>query len=186
MKIIKYIFTIAVMIGLIAFVLMRVIPQNQAPHRMKHDNASQGPSESGVVPSFTLQNMSGDDKSLSDYNDKLILVNFWASWCGSCNEEAPSLESLYKKLQSKGIMVVAISIDRHRKEVMSFVKKYSITFPVLIDRDEHVANAYGITGVPETFILTPDHKLIKHIIGPINWTSESVISYLHTLIEEEK
>jgi peroxiredoxin len=186
MKTIKYIFTIAVMIGLTAFVVVHVIPQGDTGHSIKQNNTSNAPAEGDSVPSFRLRDISGADKSLSDYKDKLILVNFWASWCGPCNEEAGSLESMYTKLRPEGVVVVAVSIDHHKKEVMSFVKKYSITFPVLMDPDENVASDYAITGVPETFILTPDYKLIKHIIGPLNWTSDNVMDYLKTLIGEGK
>ncbi|MCL4558066.1 MAG: TlpA family protein disulfide reductase [Deltaproteobacteria bacterium] len=182
MKTIKYVFTIAILLGLAAFVVSHVVPQTQ--HRARQDNVPGGTSVGDVVPPFTLESIDGKSTSLYDLKDRLILVNFWASWCGPCNEEAPSLESAYKKLRQDGMVVVAISIDRHKKDVMSFVKKYSITFPVLMDTDEGVASEYGITGVPETFIVTQDHKLVKHIVGPLDWTSDTVIGYLQTLLGE--
>ncbi len=184
MKITRYAFIITALLGLVAFVMLKVIPKGSGVHQIKQQENVAGPSEGDFVPSFSLKDISGKEKTLNDYNDRIILVNFWASWCGPCNEEASSLEEMYKHLRSKGVALVAISIDHHMRPVNRFVKKYSITFPVLLDPEENVASAYGITGVPETFILNQDHKLIKHIIGPLDWTSGNVMSYLSTLMAE--
>jgi len=194
MKIAKYIFTIVIVFGLLAFVVLRLIPQVKGAFSTKQSNNISAPSENSIaqtsvastVPSFYLKDLKGQEVHLQDYKDKLILVNFWASWCGPCNDEAPSLERMYKELHSKGLVVIGISIDRHVPEVKKFVKLYSITFPVLLDTDESAASAYGITGVPETFILNHNYKLIKHVIGPLDWTSPDVMSYLTGLLKEEK
>ncbi len=194
MKIAKYIFTIAVVAGLLVFVILHVIPRNSSLSNLQDQKNTQQASGNNTVqstanssvPSFMLMNLKGKEKKLDDYKGKLILVNFWASWCGPCNEEAPSMEKMYKALHSKGLVVVGISIDHHVSEVEGFVKKYSITFPVLLDTDESVASSYGITGVPETFILNRNYKLIKHIIGPIDWTSPDTTNYLSELLKEEK
>jgi peroxiredoxin len=194
MKIIKYIFTIAVVAGLLVFVVFHLIPRNSdSSNLQQQNNTPQASGNSTVqsttnssVPSFMIMDLKGKEKQLDDYKDKLILVNFWASWCGPCNEEAPSMEKMYKELRSKGLVVVGISIDHHVSQVEKFVKEYSITFPVLLDTDENVASSYGITGVPETFILNRNYKLIKHIIGPIDWTSPDATNYLSELLKEEK
>ena len=194
MKITKYIFTIVVVAGLLAFVVFHIIPRNDSTGsgqtgndaQASVNNQEQSSAENRSVPSFVLMDLKGKEEQLQSYKDKLILVNFWASWCGPCNEEAPSMEEMYQKLHSQGLDVVGISIDHHTGEVEKFVKQYSITFPVLLDTNENVASSYGITGVPETFILDSHYKLIKHVIGPLDWSSPDVISYLSTLIQEEK
>lgn len=181
MKILKYAFIIAVVLGLAAFIIANVIPKGGVPP-VQQQGAAPGLSEGDRVPSFSLRDLAGKEKTLGDYRDKLILVNFWASWCGPCNEEASSLEAMYQQLHSRGVIVVAISIDHRIKPVDRFIKKYAITFPVLLDPEENIASEYGITGVPETFILDSDHRLIKHIIGPLDWTSGDVMGYLSTLM----
>ena len=194
MKITKYIFTIVVVAGLMAFVAFHIIPRNSGQGNNRQDNNAQAsdnnqvqPSaENTTVPSFVLKDLKGNDEQLQSFKDKLILVNFWASWCGPCNEEAPSMEEMYQKLHSEGLIIVGISIDHHVGQVEKFVKQYSVTFPVLLDTDESVASSYGITGVPETFILNSHYKLIRHVIGPLDWTSPDVISYLSSLIQEGK
>ena len=194
MKITKYIFTIVVVAGLMAFVAFHIIPRNSGQGNNRQDNNAQAsdnnqvqPSaENTAVPSFVLKDLKGNDEQLQSFKDKLILVNFWASWCGPCNEEAPSMEEMYQKLHSEGLIIVGISIDHHVGQVEKFVKQYSVTFPVLLDTDESVASSYGITGVPETFILNSHYKLIRHVIGPLDWTSPDVISYLSSLIQEGK
>ena len=176
MKITKYIFTVVVVVGLLAFVAFHIIPRNSSTGngqtgssaQASVNNQEQPSAENSSVPSFVLMDLKGKEEQLQSYKDKLILVNFWASWCGPCNEEAPSMEEMYQKLHSQGLVVVGISIDHHAGEVEKFVKQYSITFPVLLDTNESVASSYGITGVPETFILDSHYKLIKHVIGPLD------------------
>ncbi len=194
MKITKYIFTVVVVAGLLAFIVFHVIPRSSSSNSVQQqdssaqaaDNGSAQPADHSAVPSFVLMDLKGKEKQLQSYKDKLILVNFWASWCGPCNEEAPSMEEMYKKLHEKGLVIVGISIDHHVSQVKKFVQQYSITFPVLLDTSESVASSYGITGVPETFILNSNYQLIKHVIGPIDWSSPDVTSYLAGLIKEEK
>ncbi len=181
----KHILTLIIVIGLIGFFLYSIFPRtiNSSQDESKANKTAQI-AEGSEVPYFELQSINGNRRTLKDYKGKVILINFWASWCGPCNEEAPSLEAMYNKLKNEGVTVVSISIDNNAANAESFVKKYSITFPVLFDPDETVAASYGLTGVPETFILTPDYKLLKHVIGPLDWTSYDVINYLKTIIKE--
>ncbi len=173
MKIVRYTFIIAVLLGLVIFVFIR----------LKKPVA--GFSEGEKAPSFSLKNTAGNVKRLNDYKGNLILVHFWASWCHVCRHEAPFLEAMYKKLKKDGLVVVSISIDRSRGPVEAFIKKYAVTFPVLLDPNQDAASVYGITGVPETYILDRNYRLIRHVIGPLDWTSNKVIKYLSTLIKKK-
>ncbi|MGB9735380.1 MAG: peroxiredoxin family protein [bacterium] len=194
MKTTKYILTVLIVLGLLAFVVFHLIPQTTGSSSEKQtSNVSQASGNNvtqseavSTVPGFSLKNLDGREEQLKDYTGNLILVNFWASWCGPCNEEAPSMEKMYREFRNKGLVVIGISIDHHVSQVKNFVKQYSITFPILLDTNETVASAYGITGVPETFILDRDYKLIKHIIGPLDWTSPDVTNYLTQLLKGER
>ncbi len=185
MKAAKYAFTVAIVVGLLAFVIVHVLPRGTGAGSPGHGTITQL-KENTVVPPFQLTDLDGGTRRLRDYKDRLILVNFWASWCDPCNDEAPSLEKLYRQLGPRGLTVVAISIDHNVSDVKGFVNKYSITFPVLLDTGEDAAAAYGITGVPETFILDGRDRLIKHIVGPLDWTSPEVKGYLSGLLKEEQ
>jgi thiol-disulfide isomerase/thioredoxin len=122
---------------------------------------------------------------LSDYRSKVVLVNIWATWCPSCVEEMPSMERLYQKLKGKDFEILAVSIDSlGAKIVTPFIKKYKLTFPVLIDSQGTVRIIYRTTGVPETFIIDKDGRLVKKIIGALDWTNPGVLRYFQTLIQK--
>ena len=136
-------------------------------------------------PDFTLSDLNGKMVSLSNYRGKVVLLNIWATWCSSCVDEMPSMENLYQKLKDKDFEILAVSIDSLGAEVVApFMEKYKLTFPALIDPEGTLRIAYRITGVPESFIIDKNGKLVKKIIGPLDWTSPGVLRYFHVLIQK--
>jgi cytochrome c biogenesis protein CcmG, thiol:disulfide interchange protein DsbE len=117
----------------------------------------------GTVPS----------KSLKDYKGKVVLLNVWATWCGPCRTEMPSIEALHKALGPKGLHVVAVSIDDPGKapEIRKFLKDFNLTFEVLHDSTQAIQAAYQTTGVPETFIIAADGTIRKKVIAAADWNS---------------
>jgi len=144
------------------------------------------PIEVGLpAPDFKFPDMGGKMVSLSDYRGKVVLVNIWATWCSSCVDEMPSMEKLYQKLKNQDFEILAVSIDSLGTEVVApFMKKYKLTFPALMDSEGTLRIAYRTTGVPESFIIDKDGKLVKKIIGPLDWTSPGVLRYFHVLIQK--
>ncbi|MCP2519925.1 TlpA family protein disulfide reductase [Candidatus Aminicenantes bacterium AC-335-A11] len=123
-----------------------------------------------IAPDFTLQDINGNLVRLSDFRGKIIILNFWATWCPPCRKEIPIFIKLYKKYKDEGLVIIGISLDRGGKEVViPFVKKYGINYPVLIGTSE-VEEAYGgIRGIPTTFIIDKEGKIRKKHIGlPMN------------------
>ena len=112
-------------------------------------------------------------KSLVDYDGKVVLLNVWATWCGPCRTEMPSIEALHKSMGPKGLHVVAVSIDSagSAPQIRKFLKDFNLTFEVLHDSIGAIQQAYQTTGVPETFIIAADGTIRKKSIGAADWNS---------------
>jgi peroxiredoxin len=142
-------------------------------------------SKVGVVAAqnFGLSNMRGDYVRLSDYKGKVVFLNIWATWCPPCREEMPSMESLYQKLKGRNFEMLAVSVDRDgEKVVRPFAAKYRLTFPMLLDPDGKTYRLYGLTGVPETFIVDKSGVVIHKIIGPQSWMNKEWLDYFDRII----
>jgi cytochrome c biogenesis protein CcmG/thiol:disulfide interchange protein DsbE len=129
-----------------------------------------------MAPSFSGKTLDAPAKvkSLADYKGKVVLLNVWATWCGPCRVEMPSIEALHKEMGPKGLHVVAVSIDTakdSREEILKFLRTNNLTFEVLHDSTKAVQAAYQTTGVPETFIIAADGTIRKKVIGDSNWNS---------------
>ncbi len=150
------------------------------------DFAQQAPVKIGrPAPDFGFSDMNGKMIRLSDHKGKVVLVNIWATWCASCVHEIPSLEKLYQKLKGENFEILAVSIDASGvKALAPFIKKYKITFPVLIDSAGTIKEKYGITGVPESFIIDKNGALANKIIGPLDWIRPEVLHFFRNLIQK--
>ncbi len=116
------------------------------------------------APNFTLRTLEGKEVSLSDLRGKIVLVNFWATWCPPCREEMPLFEEVYRKYKDKGFEILAVSTDTSAEAVRKFVKEFKVSFPVLMD-DGKVSTSYGIQGLPTSFLIDREGKVIKIRLG---------------------
>ncbi len=112
---------------------------------------------------FTLQDLSGQKWTLKGLKGKVVVVNFWATWCQPCRKEMPDLESLYKKNRDKGLLVLAIS-DEDAVKVTPFIKQQDVKYPVLLDTSKEVHKLYHIEGLPRTFVYDRSGKLAAQAI----------------------
>ena len=128
-----------------------------------------------AAPMFAGATLEGPvkSKSLADYKGQVVLLNVWATWCGPCRTEMPSIEALHKALGPKGLRVVAVSIDDPGKaaDIRKFLKDFNLTFEVLHDSTQAIQAAYQTTGVPETFIIAADGTIRKKVIAAADWNS---------------
>ena len=137
------------------------------------------------APDFTFPGLDGEKVSLSDYRGKVVLVNIWATWCPPCVEEMPSMEKLYRKFKGQNFEILAVSIDEPGLEAVApFMKKSNLTFPALIDSEGTIKAVYGVTGIPESFIVDKQGILIKKIVGPVDWASPAVFRFFSEEIEK--
>ena len=137
------------------------------------------------APDFTFPGLDGKMVSLSDHKGKVVLVNIWATWCPPCVDEMPSMEKLYQKFKGENFEILAVSIDEPGlKAVAPFMKKSNLTFPALIDSEGAIKAVYGITGIPESFIIDKQGILIKKIVGPVDWATTDVFRFFSDLIQK--
>ena len=132
---------------------------------------------------FTLPLLSGGNAALSSYKGKVVILNFWATWCPPCRAEMPSMETLYKRLKSQGLEMLAVDIGEDQAVVQQFIKNNNYTFPVLLDKDAKVSTQYGVSAIPTTYILDREGKIISMIVGSIQWDDPKVIAAFEALLK---
>ena len=136
---------------------------------------------------FRLSDLKGDTVRLSDFRGKVILLNFWATWCYPCRTEMPSMNAVYQDYRGKGFVVLAVASDAQGKEVVSpFVEEYDLTFPVLLDPKDVVGRRLQISGIPTTYLLDKHGRIAGVESGAQNWHSSKVHRLLDSLIAEKK
>jgi len=136
------------------------------------------------APNFTLPDLKGKMVSLADYKDQVVLLNIWATWCRPCVEEMPSMEKLHQELKGEKFVILAVSIDEAGvKAVRPFMKKHKLTFPALIDSAGTINSLYQTSGVPESFIIDKQGRILEEIIGPRDWAAPGALKYFRSLIQ---
>ncbi|MGZ3747717.1 MAG: TlpA family protein disulfide reductase [Pseudobdellovibrionaceae bacterium] len=135
---------------------------------------------------FEVKNLQGVFLKLSQFKGKVIIINFWASWCGPCVEEVPSLIKLMKAFPDK-LELIAISGDSTEEEIYSFLKSFPEmnilpNIHVVWDKDKHLSQQYQIYRLPESLLLNKDLKLVKKVSGAIDWHTGDAIAYIQQLI----
>ena len=129
------------------------------------------------APDFRAATLDGASpartKTLADYRGQVVLLNVWATWCGPCRVEMPSIEALHRAYGADGLHIVAVSIDDagQEKAVRDFAHELGLTFEILHDPTGDIQKSYQTTGVPETFVIGPDGVIRKKIIGAADWNS---------------
>ncbi len=134
---------------------------------------------------FKLETLDGTTISLDKLRGKVVFLNIWATWCGPCREEMPSMETLYDELKhQKDFVVLAVSEDsKGRAAVAPYIEKYGYHFKVLLDPENKVGDSYNISGVPETFIIDRKGRIVAHHMGAFDWSRPDVKEALEQLLD---
>jgi len=124
-----------------------------------------------LAPGFELETLEGERVTLASLRGRVVYVNFWATWCAPCRDEAPALQRLYAELHDDGFELLAATIDEAGNEakVQSFREEFGLGFPILRDPDRVVYSRFGATGVPETYLIDAEGRLAEAYIGPRDW-----------------
>jgi peroxiredoxin len=146
------------------------------------------PEVGNKAPSFTLKDIDGNSVSLSDFPDRVVILDFWATWCHACKESSQELDRLYRKYKERGVIILGISIDRGDdaiEKVRFFAERYKLSYPMLMDEQE-VNKKYQVTHIPTTFILDKNHVIRKIFIGSIPELRDKISDQVEKLLPEGK
>jgi peroxiredoxin len=140
-----------------------------------------------VAPAdFTLPLLSGAQQKLSDLKGKVVILNFWATWCPPCRAEMPSMEALYSSGKVADLAILAVDLQEKAADVQSFLTKQGFTFPVAIDASGSVARRYGASSIPTTYLIDKSGQIVSRFVGGVEWNSDAVIAALNTLGREKE
>ncbi len=140
------------------------------------------------APDFTLSlvDRNGEtEKSLRDFRGKVILLNFWASWCPPCREEMPSLERLYRAFKDRGFMVIGVNYMERAETVMKFKRDFDLTFPSFLDKDGRVSERYRVMGIPTSFLIDRKGRVVAKVLGDREWDNEHGRAIVESLLKEQ-
>lgn len=136
-----------------------------------------------MAKSFSFQ-MDGKSSSLADLRGKVVVLNFWATWCPPCVDETPSLVALQKHLAAKGGTIIGISLDEDEQAYTRFVQQNGIDFPTYRDPSKKIPEEYGTYMYPETYIIDRHGRIARKIVGAQDWMSPSMTEYLDSVLAE--
>jgi peroxiredoxin len=136
----------------------------------------------GATPALELEDVDGKVHRLADYKGKVVLLNFWATWCAPCREEMPSMQSLGESLKSRPFAVLAVNVGEGARAARDFAEKMTLRFPILLDRDMKTTRAWSARVLPASFVIGPDGKVAYSYLGAIDWNSPEVKTRLERLM----
>lgn len=136
------------------------------------------------APEFNTLNLNGNKTNLSDYAGNVVLLNFWATWCSPCRREMPDMEKLWQRYQDSGFVVVGMSNDEgdKRKRIATFIKKVKLSFPILLDPDSKISDLYDVSGIPVSFLINREGKIVAKIVGTREWASPEAFALIEQLL----
>ena len=134
---------------------------------------------------INLKDLNGSNISLSDFNGKIVFLNFWTTWCPTCRIEMPSMEKLHQKLKNKDFAMVTINLQESASQVKAFFKEFKLTFTALMDSNGEVGASFGIRAIPTTYILDKTGRIIGLVNGPREWDSKEAIALFENLIDND-
>lgn len=139
-----------------------------------------------AAPAFDARALTGGKKGIGDYRGKVVLLNIWATWCGPCRAEMPSIQALHSAFADKGLAVVAVSVDDDGQgpQIAAFGKEFGLTFELLHDASGSIQQVYQTAGVPESFVIARDGTIRKRWMGAEDWNSPANRALIEQLIAE--
>ncbi len=133
------------------------------------------------APEFELKDMDGNLKTLAYYSGKPVIINFWATWCPPCRAELPSMNRGWEKIKDEDIAMLAINVGEDEDTVFAFMGNYPIEFDLLLDRTGDIVNHWPVKGLPTTFVLDPQGRIIYRAIGGREWDSDALLNKVRAL-----
>jgi peroxiredoxin len=137
--------------------------------------------EGGPAPAFSITTDHGKTITQNSFGGKLLVLHFWATWCGGCVQEIPSLNVFQRKFADKGVVVVAISIDKNPQKYQSFLEKIPVSYATARDPNADISTEYGTFQYPETYLIK-DGRVVHKYANAENWTNDDITQYVESLL----
>ena len=138
------------------------------------------------VTTFSLEDLRGDTPQLMEYRGRVLLVNFWASWCPPCIREMPGMQRLQQRLGDQPFTILTINVGEQKYKVWKFVQLINLTLPVLLDPDSRTFNDWGSSILPTSFLLDRQGRVRYRAQGDLEWDSDEIVSLINTLLTEHE
>lgn len=143
-----------------------------------------GPDIGSQAPKISFRDQNGKLVSLEDFRGKAVLMNFWATWCGPCRSEMPSLDKLYQKFADRGFVVLGVSVDEEGWDsIKQFLDVVPVTFPIVLDEGKAI-EAYEVFRIPETYLIDPEGKIAGRISGPQDYNQALFYNKVERLLPQ--
>jgi thiol-disulfide isomerase/thioredoxin len=136
----------------------------------------------GPTPALQLNDLGGGSHRLADYRGQVVLLNFWATWCGPCREEMPSIEQLKKKLAGRPFVVLAVNVDEPDSRVRKFLTQLPLDFPVLMDSGGRVTREWKVRILPASFLIARDGRIRYTVTGELDWANGHVVKLVSEMV----
>ncbi len=142
--------------------------------------------DNAPTPDFDLATPDGKKISLKSFRGKVVLLNFWASWCVPCREEMPAMEKLYQEYKDKNFVILAVAVKDRKQDAIDFIKELKITYPVALDPEAQVGSLYGAWGLPATYLIGPKGEGLARGWGPAEWYSLAARNLVKDLVDGKR
>jgi thiol-disulfide isomerase/thioredoxin len=136
------------------------------------------------IEDFSAELLDGNSVRLTDLTGKVVFLNFWATWCGPCRMEMPSMQALYQKLKGDGLEILAIDVQEDKRTAAAFIASNKLNFPTALDPSGRIAATYGIEAFPTTYIIDRKGNIISRVVGAVNWNTPALVNAFKTLLRE--
>jgi peroxiredoxin len=134
--------------------------------------------EQSEAPGFELEGPDGVTYRLADMRGKPVIVNFWATWCPPCRAEMPAMQRAWEQLEAQGVMMVAVNVGESKEEIGTFTEQVPVAFPLPMDTDMSVSQSWPMKGLPTTFIVDPDGRLVYQAQGEREWDDPAMLELI--------
>jgi peroxiredoxin len=140
------------------------------------------PWKEATTPALALNDLGGRQHSLADYRGRVVLVNFWATWCEPCREEMASMRALQQRLAGRPLVILLVNHGEARVRVSEFVKREALAFPILLDPNQDAPRAWRVRVLPSSFLIGRDGRVRYGVIGEIDWASTDAVNVVQALL----
>jgi cytochrome c biogenesis protein CcmG, thiol:disulfide interchange protein DsbE len=144
-----------------------------------HDNVVKA---GDTAPEFSIRTDSGKTVTPRDFGGKLLIVNFWATWCQPCVQEVPSLDQLQRELGPKGLVVLGVSVDKDENAYKEFLDRFRVSYLTTRDPGQVINTKYGTIQYPESYLIDRSGKVVEKVVGEANWSSEQMLQHVQSML----